>query len=217
MSGTQSSRTCTTCGETYPLTPKFYYHSRGPKNASGFYTKCKACCTRSVNGRDYVLAKMLCGEGEKVCKACLGAFPANADYFPPYKKASDGLNYRCRACARAQRRREYVENVERYQQSNKRYRRENALALRRYRAMRRADRHTDEHGCSADDIWQMAESQDWLCAYCETPLFGEYHVDHMLPLSRGGSNRWDNLALTCPECNLRKHIMTAEEYMNTRR
>lgn len=64
-----------------------------------------------------------------------------------------------------------------------------------------------------NEIWQMYEDQQGLCAYCETPLFGTYHIDHMLPLSRGGRNDWVNLAITCPPCNMQKHDKTAEEFM----
>lgn len=67
--------------------------------------------------------------------------------------------------------------------------------------------HTDA------EIWQMLEDQGHQCAYCETPLFGVFHVDHMIPLSRSGSNDWTNLAITCPYCNLSKNNLTAVEYM----
>ncbi len=64
------------------------------------------------------------------------------------------------------------------------------------------------------DVEQMCEDQKGLCAYCETPLFGSFHVDHMTPLSRGGNNNWDNIAIACPYCNSSKHNKTAEEFMN---
>lgn len=69
---------------------------------------------------------------------------------------------------------------------------------------------------TAGDIIQMCDDQKGLCAYCDTPLFGNHHVDHMTPLSRGGSNDWSNLAVTCPSCNLSKGTMTTEEFFNFR-
>lgn len=62
------------------------------------------------------------------------------------------------------------------------------------------------------DIRQMYDDQDGLCAYCEIELDGCYHIEHMTPLCRGGFHDIENVAIACPECNLRKGAKTAEEY-----
>ncbi len=59
----------------------------------------------------------------------------------------------------------------------------------------------------------MLNDQNGLCAYCETLIIDGHHVDHMIPLSRGGRNDWSNLAITCESCNLRKNNKTAEEFL----
>jgi 5-methylcytosine-specific restriction endonuclease McrA len=49
------------------------------------------------------------------------------------------------------------------------------------------------------------------CAYCgatDTPL----EVEHIMPKSRGGSNRVSNLTLACRPCNVAKGNQTAEEF-----
>lgn len=49
------------------------------------------------------------------------------------------------------------------------------------------------------------------CAYCgakDVPL----QVEHVVPRSRGGSNRISNLTLSCGPCNKAKGAMTAEEF-----
>ncbi len=49
------------------------------------------------------------------------------------------------------------------------------------------------------------------CAYCskaDTP----FEVDHILPRSRGGSNRISNLCLACHACNQEKGDKTAAEF-----
>lgn len=49
------------------------------------------------------------------------------------------------------------------------------------------------------------------CAYCgaeNTPL----EIEHIVPKSRGGSNRVSNLTLACTACNQNKGNMTAAEY-----
>jgi hypothetical protein len=40
------------------------------------------------------------------------------------------------------------------------------------------------------------------CQWCQRPLTPETATtDHLIPLSRGGSNAWDNLCLACRSCN----------------
>lgn len=49
------------------------------------------------------------------------------------------------------------------------------------------------------------------CQWCQGPLTWQTATtDHILPLSRGGSNRWENLCLACQECNTKRknHLPT---------
>ncbi|MEK7486074.1 MAG: RNA-guided endonuclease IscB, partial [Planctomycetota bacterium] len=49
------------------------------------------------------------------------------------------------------------------------------------------------------------------CVYCkkkEIPL----QIEHMVPKSRGGTNRVSNLTLACEKCNSKKGTQTAEEF-----
>ena len=46
------------------------------------------------------------------------------------------------------------------------------------------------------------------CAYCHQPAT-RWEADHIVPRSRGGSDRPSNLALACPTCNLKKGNRTA--------
>lgn len=43
------------------------------------------------------------------------------------------------------------------------------------------------------------------CAYCDGILSGKrWHIDHVIPLSAGGSDKRDNLVPACARCNLLK-------------
>ena len=45
------------------------------------------------------------------------------------------------------------------------------------------------------------------CEYCRLPQeFSElrFHIEHVIPRQHGGGDAADNLALACPDCNLRK-------------
>ena len=47
------------------------------------------------------------------------------------------------------------------------------------------------------------DGHSFKCKYCEKPLT-EYHVDHVVPLCKGGDNSKENLVIACPKCNLSK-------------
>lgn len=50
------------------------------------------------------------------------------------------------------------------------------------------------------------------CQYCgRRPGLRELNVDHVVPRSRGGSDTWDNLVISCRGCNLRKGKKTPDE------
>lgn len=57
---------------------------------------------------------------------------------------------------------------------------------------------------------------DYCCMYCgrhRSQLRGRQFLtrDHILPLSRGGDNRWSNVVTACSECNNRKANHLPEE------
>lgn len=54
------------------------------------------------------------------------------------------------------------------------------------------------------------------CYLCEQDVTLEaMHLDHVLPLSRGGSHTADNLRVACGRCNTSKGSLTLSEYLAT--
>ena len=65
------------------------------------------------------------------------------------------------------------------------------------------------------DIEELKLAQDFKCAVCGCDLKETgYHIDHKIPLSRGGSNWPSNLQLLCPFNNVQKSNATDEEYLH---
>ena len=52
------------------------------------------------------------------------------------------------------------------------------------------------------------------CYLCLNPVpFGKDHLEHKTPLSRGGTNEYNNLEVSCQHCNCKKHNKTLEEFL----
>jgi len=66
-------------------------------------------------------------------------------------------------------------------------------------------------------IWReirrrVFERDSFTCQYCgETN--GPLQCDHVIPVSRGGSNEESNLVTACKKCNQAKHNKTPEEWL----
>ena len=56
------------------------------------------------------------------------------------------------------------------------------------------------------------------CIYCLKSIeFGKDTLEHKIPIIRGGTNDYENLAVACFSCNSSKGRKTVEEYMEYRR
>jgi 5-methylcytosine-specific restriction endonuclease McrA len=77
--------------------------------------------------------------------------------------------------------------------------------IRRSRIKENGGKHTKE------DIDEIRAAQGDKCSYCRIALHGKGHVDHISPVSRGGSDGKENLQLTCHSCNMMKGSSTSDE------
>lgn len=80
------------------------------------------------------------------------------------------------------------------------------------RAARERGRHT------AQEWYGLVRSVKRRCFYCdrECAPWGPWRMtkDHKTPVSRGGSDAIDNLAVACKQCNSQKSNLTAEEFLS---
>lgn len=119
------------------------------------------------------------------------SYDRNRRLADPERKAAAGRAY-------------YMANKERvaeYRQANaERFRRLGAQTSRRRRA-RLAN--ADVRSVSDRDLRRLLTRQQGRCAYCGTAL-DDCHLDHVIPVSRGGRHAIGNLAYACGRCNRRK-------------
>lgn len=83
---------------------------------------------------------------------------------------------------------------------------EKAAARRRRRAIEAGAAGS----CTLAQIEARIAYYGYRCAYCGGPY---EELDHVIPLSRGGSNWASNLRPACRSCNRRKHSKTLSEFL----
>jgi 5-methylcytosine-specific restriction endonuclease McrA len=82
--------------------------------------------------------------------------------------------------------------------------------------VRNRNRHARRKGAAGThtlhETLALLEKQDGKCACCGVPLDDTRHLDHIIPLSKGGSNWIHNLQWLCPFCNVSKNDLLPEEW-----
>lgn len=63
---------------------------------------------------------------------------------------------------------------------------------------------------------KLYELQRGKCACCCKPLGNNYHLDHRVPLARGGRNEDCNMQLLRAKCNMQKSAKDPIEFMQER-
>lgn len=78
-----------------------------------------------------------------------------------------------------------------------------ASKVRRHR--RKARERNAKGVLSSDIVRTHLKNQNSRCAACKTDLeIAGHHLDHIVPVSKGGANSDENTQLLCPFCNLSK-------------
>lgn len=86
--------------------------------------------------------------------------------------------------------------------SQKKWHMRNSIKVREYSHRRRALKLSLDDGTV--DLEKLFEAWDGVCGICGEPVIGETHIDHIIPLSKGGAHAQVNLQITHKRCNLVK-------------
>lgn len=105
------------------------------------------------------------------------------------------------------------ERARRWRQANpERARQHAALGRQRRRAARSV---AGVHTVTEKDMRRLVARHRGLCAYCgERPW---EHLDHVVPIARGGHHAIGNLLPACSRCNLSKYVRLLVEWKHGRR
>ena len=172
----------------------------------------------------------------KRCSQCGKTKPLAA--FNRDARKRDGLRSNCRDCQhvwhaancdreRARRRARYGANADRENERRRVHRAANADREReRDRAWKAANpakvresevkRRAREHDAFVEDVDPavLIARDHGACCVCGLPVDPtEAHLEHLLPLSRGGTHEYANCGLAHPECNAAKYTADPAEFI----
>lgn len=158
----------------------------------------------------------------KRCTLC--GVPKTPDAFNKCSRHLDGLGSWCRDCNKsnsaswaarnagqknALNARWYEANTARVKQNVVRWRRDNHARHLWHNRTRRARQNGAAGTASPEQVAARVAYFGGRCSYCG----GAYeHLDHVIPLSRGGSNWPANLRPSCIKCNTQKGAKTYFEW-----
>jgi len=194
------TKQCTKCGNVLPATTEYFYKELLGK--FGVRSKCIKCINHPKTRR--------VGRDKEKARACRERWK-NAN--PEKDKAAKRKYYDAhreeeiqKVCDKQKKNPEWVA------QRNKKWKAAHPEAVSQMSSKRRARIASADGRYSRKDVLEKFEQQCGKCYWCKKEINGRYHVDHVVPLSRGGSNWPSNIVITCPHCNMSKNDKLPEEW-----
>lgn len=208
-------KACARCGE--------FKHYSAFRVAPSARDRCSKRCVECITSGEGGTSAEDAAPCSKRCSMCSKMRPL--DEFVKDKRKSDGRSSRCKPCQRKLGRAHYNDNTEYYREYrnsddvrarnlelNRKWRTANPEKNREYRATAkgkaaqaraRSKRRAAKAGVPHEP-YSRAEifaAYGNACAYCDAPA---EHLDHVVPISKGGADAAYNLLPACADCNLTK-------------
>jgi 5-methylcytosine-specific restriction endonuclease McrA len=155
----------------------------------------------------------------KPCSRCGETKPLDSFYADP--RHADGLQSHCKGCMKARTKARRDSNLEQARTAD---RIRHAANPERKRAAAKAWRQANRDGYCANqrnykarrknapvvdlttEQWlNICIEHDWKCHYCHITCGRSVTMDHVVPLSKGGSHTASNVVPACGHCNSRKN------------
>lgn len=128
----------------------------------------------------------------------------NAEKFRELEKKRVGEESRARCRAY------YAANKEKRNADAREWRKANPDKVRAHCRKRRARLAAAGGSHTIEDVNQILAAQKSRCAACSKSVRSKYEVDHIVPLSKGGSDHRRNLQILCGLCNRKKKNVDPE-------
>lgn len=195
------TKACSKCGVVYPRTLEFFYKEKTHRD--GMHNQCKTC--HKLQNRQWALD--------------------NPDKTAAIKQAYYDKN-RTLVIARSIKwqqehpeekriiyRKFYQKHITDERHRSRLKRLTNPGLNKIYKSRRRARLRLVGGSFSKADIARQYKIQNGNCWWNSKHKLGaNYHIDHLIPLARGGHNWPSNIVLACPQCNQSKHDKMPHEW-----
>lgn len=97
-----------------------------------------------------------------------------------------------------------IKRIDRIKADIARWRKQNPDACRAHEAKRR-ELYKNGNGWTQGGIDFLMKFQRAKCAICKSSILEKKHIDHIVPLSKGGAHDKRNIQLLCQPCNSSKY------------
>ena len=109
-------------------------------------------------------------------------------------------------------------NIPKLRQATREWFARNPDRRRIYVNARRAMQLGAKGSFTVTDVFVILMSQNGLCAACKKDVLDDgYHIDHIVSLSKGGSNHPENLQVLCPHCNISKGAKDYDTWLSAKK
>lgn|SRR5215831_6307062 len=132
------------------------------------------------------------------------------------KRQADPIKRLKRNARIVERRNEKPELAEKTRTGQKVWRDKTPGWHRPYRHRRRARLRKAKGSFDRGDVFLILTAQTFRCFWCDADITRKHHVDHYIPLARGGSNWPSNIVLACARCNHQRRDKMPDEFMTWR-
>lgn len=185
---TDPVKQCFRCKKTLPLTSEFFYKNRTKKD--GFHAECKECSkvAQALSLSDEVKRERVHQGHRAWCETHKDSLrERHQDYYHANKETM-------------------IAQADAWYSVHKDAARDKS---RKYRARK----HAAEGTHNTADVLAQYDRQKGRCYWCGSNVGDTYDVDHVVPLSRGGTDWPDNLVIACPTCNKKKNAKLPHEWV----
>jgi hypothetical protein len=235
MSNIPSSDTpqkrCYSCKNFFPATLEYFYKNRNKKD--GFHDACKLCdrarrkaYTEAHREQEHKNRKQYRDSHKQELSARKKIYrEAHKEHIAAHKKQwQQGESYKTyqkryyqehKEELSQQARANYLAHQEERLECQRLYLRtvQGRMVDKAHKQKRKAQKRASAGSYTAKQLQEQVKRQKSKCYYCKTKLPEIYHVDHIVPLARGGSNDISNIVVTCPTCNMSKSYKLLHEWI----